>query len=271
MTRTGIDTFLKALEKIKSNKFKKAIELLDQILDETMQFTNVVSNHTFTLNEWEFINEISNCEKIINHKNTSFHGYIAISLVFKLVGNNDRRMMFLKKALAIDSNNYRIWREYAETAYQLGKMRKALQCFQEANNFKPNDPYTLEGIGLCYYYLDEPIKAVTPLRKALEIDAKNHAVMNHLAFILSEIGELNEASELISKAVKLDNKNNVYLDTQACILFLQEKYNESLKLFEKILSNKPKEYEISWDILRELYSALGLHAKAKQLEEKLLL
>ncbi|MCK5045900.1 MAG: hypothetical protein KAS22_04925, partial [Candidatus Heimdallarchaeota archaeon] len=88
-------------------------------------------------------------------------------------------------------------------------------------------------------------------------------------FILSELGELSEAKKLIKKTLKLEANNNIYLDTYACVLFLQEKYQESLKIFEKILVNKPKEWEVSWDILSHLYEILGLHVKAKQIEEKL--
>ncbi|NHJ46397.1 MAG: tetratricopeptide repeat protein [Asgard group archaeon] len=271
MTGSGTDDFKKALNFIKQEKFKKAINILDLIINEYMPMTNVVVKNTFKISEWEYIDDISYCEKQINGKQQTFNGLLSVSLVFKIVGNNDRRLIFLKKALTIDSNNYRIWKEYAETAFQLGKMRNALQYFKEANNFKPDDPFTLEGIGLCYYYLDEPIKAVQPLKRSLDATKNNHIVMNHLAFILSELGELDNAEKLIIDALEIEKKNNIYLDTYACILFLQERYNEALKIFEKILGNNPREYEVSWDILQNLYNVLGLHVKAKQLEEKLLL
>ncbi|NHJ39963.1 MAG: hypothetical protein FK731_08015 [Asgard group archaeon] len=271
MVETGTELFQQGLEMLKKGKFQTAIDFFDKFIENTTILNTVIAKNNFGLSEWEYINEISNCEKKINSKKTSFKGLLALSLVFKIVGNNDRRFMFLKQALKIDSNNYRIWKEYAETSFKLGNMRNALQYFQEAINFNPSDSFSLEGIGLCYYYLDEPIKAVQPLKKALSFDEQNHAILNHLAFILSELGELDEAYNYIKTALKLDENNNVYLDTLACILFLQEKYNESLKIFEKILENKPNEWEVSWDILTNLYNNLGLHAKAKQLEEKLLI
>jgi tetratricopeptide (TPR) repeat protein len=271
MVETGLELFQNGLESLKEGKFQSAIDFFDQFIQKTSEINTVIAKNSFGLSEWEFINEISHCEKKLNSGKTPFNGLLALSLVFKIVGNNDRRFMFLKKALKIDSNNHRIWREYAETSFQLGDMRNALQYFQEAINFEPNDSFSLEGIGLCYYYLDEPIKAVQPLQKALTFDARNHVILNHLAFILSELGELDEAFKHIQNALELDKDNNIYLDTFACILFLQEKYEESLKTFEKILNNKPNEWEVSWDILTNLYNIMGLHAKAKQLEEKLLI
>jgi len=117
--------------------------------------------------------------------------------------------------------------------------------------------------------MDEPIKAINPLKKALQFDKKNHVIMNHLAFILSEIGDTDEAMALITKAIKLDSENHIYMDTYACILFLEEKYMESLETFEKLLEKNPKDIDVSWDILSNLYENLGMHAKAKSLENKL--
>jgi len=266
---TGDDLFQNALLKIQQGDFKRAIKLIDDFYQTNTTIQSLVKPNPIYFNEWEYINEISNCEKKVNNNSSTFEGYLALSLVFKLVNNYERRQMYIDKALKINSNNFRIWRERGETAYKLGEIQKALHCFQEAINFNNNDPFCFEGIGLCYYYLDEPIKAINPLRKALELDPKNHYIMNHLSFLLSEMGEFDEALSLIKKAIKMEKNNNIYLDTYASILFLQEKYTESLKIFEQILQNNPKRWEVSWDILAKLYKKLGLHVKAKQIEQKL--
>ncbi|MBN1331087.1 MAG: hypothetical protein JXA54_16560 [Candidatus Heimdallarchaeota archaeon] len=269
MTGDCSEKFKLALSKLKQKKYLEAINIFDTLILSSTPVYSVITQKNFSISEWEHIDEITLIEREITDKDASFESFLALSLVFKIVQNNERRNEYIQKALKFDSNNFRIWREYGETTFLLGNIRQALLQFQEAINLNFNDPFCHEGIGLCYYYLDEPIKAITPLRKALSIDQKNHSIMNHLSFILSEIGELDEAHDLILQAIKLDESNNVYLDTYACILFLQEKYDKSLETFEKILANKPKDWEISWDILTNLYEILGLHVKAKQMEEKL--
>ncbi|NHJ32927.1 MAG: hypothetical protein FK732_08695 [Asgard group archaeon] len=253
----------------KSGDYKQACSIFDDLIQSSVSVYSIVSQNIFKISEWEYLQDISECEKKINTNKPNFDGCMALGYLFKIAGNTERRNMFIKKALKIKSNNSRVWREYGEAEFHLGNIRQSLQHFQEAVNLDGNDYVSYEGIGLCYYYLDEPIKAISPLKKALSIMSKNHIVMNHLAFILSELGELKEGKEFINKALKFEASNNVYLDTLACILFLQEKYQESLEVFEKILVNKPKEWEISWDILSHLYEILGLHVKAKQIEEKL--
>ncbi|MHA1211890.1 MAG: tetratricopeptide repeat protein [Candidatus Heimdallarchaeota archaeon] len=271
MSIVEVEEFHLALENMRNEKYQEAITSFDKIIRSSTNIQSVVTRDIFVVSEWEYINEISSIEKEIDKKIKSFDSYLALGLLYKFAQNGERRLKFLKKALELDSNNSRIWREYGETAFQSGNMRQALQYFQQAVDLQNNDSFSLEGIGLCYYYLDEPIKAISPLQQALIHDATNHCIMNHLAFIQSEIGEIKEAHDLIVKALKLDKKNNIYLDTYACILFLQEKYDKALKTFEKILKNNPKNWEISWDILTNLYHVLGLHVKAKQLEEKILL
>ncbi|MGC9781043.1 MAG: tetratricopeptide repeat protein [Candidatus Heimdallarchaeota archaeon] len=271
MARTELEVFKKALEKTKKGQFLEAIKLYDELIHSTTSAYSVITQDSFKISEWEYLQDISECEKLVNSSKASFEGLMALSLLFKIVCNYDRRNMFLKQAIKLNSNDSRVWREYGQTAFHLGNIRNAIQYFQEALNLDSNDSISLEGTGLCYYYLDEPLKAINPLKKALSLKPENHYIMNHLAFILSELGELDTAMEYIQKALLLDQMNIIYLDTYACILFLQEKYDQSLVVFEKILSNKAKDWEISWDILTNLYEVLGLHVKAKQLEEKLFL
>lgn len=269
MTETGTQYFQKALEFTKNAKYLEAIDYFDKAINSVNSVYSLVSRKNFTINEWEFYDDITTCEKQIFPKCKDPMGYLALSLIFKIAKNDERRFKFLQKAVSLNNTSSRIWRDYGETSFYLGQIREAHNKFQEAVNIDPMDSVAYEGIGLCYYHMDEPLKAVNPLRKALKIDKKNHVIMNHLSFILSEIGEIEEAHDLIQEALKLDKNNHVYIDTYACILFLEEKYKESLLTFEKLLDMKPNDTDISWDILSNLYDVLGMHAKAKSLENKL--
>ena len=269
MAKTGQDFFKMALEKIKEKKYDDAIRICAEAIAEKYPIYSITHANSFEISEWEYFDDISICEKSVNTSIDDYRGYYALSLLFKIAGNTDRRLTFLQKALKIDDKICRVWRDTGETAFQLGNIRDALRKFQEAIAIDYNDSVSFEGIGLCYYYLDEPFKSLTPLKRALALTPENHAIMNNLAFILSEIGDIEEASEIIQKAIELQDNNNVYWDTYASILYLQENYDEALKIFERLLDNNPKDWEISWDILTNIYSNLGLHAKAKLLEEKL--
>ncbi len=269
MDKSVYNSFKSALEKVKISEYDEALAICDKIISENCPVYSITHTNSFKISEWEFFDDISSCEKSIYKDVKCYKGYLALSMLYKIAGNTDRRKIFLQKALERSITVNRIWRDFGETSFQLGNVREALQKFQEAIALDQYDSVSFEGVGLCYYYLDEPFKSLTPLKRALTLSPKNHAIMNNLSFILSEIGDLDDALNLIKEALELHNKSNVYWDTYASILFLQEKHEESLKIFEKILENDPKDWEISWDILTSIYNTLGLHVKAKIIEEKL--
>ncbi len=269
MDKSTNDFFRLALEKIKIGEYDEAIAICDKVITKNYPVYSITNTNSFDISEWEFFDDISLCEKSISKDKDCYKGFLALSILFKIAGNVDRRQIFLKKAVDIDITVNRVWRDFGETSFQLGNVHDALQKFQEAISLDQNDAVSFEGVGLCYYYLDEPFKSLTPLKRALTIDPINHAIMNNLAFILSEIGDLNDAMNIIKKAIELCSTSNVYWDTCATILFLQDRHEESLEIFERIIDNNPKDWEISWDILTSIYNTLGLHVKAKIIEEKL--
>lgn len=269
MDKSVSNCFKLALDKIKNSEYDEALAICDKVISEKLLVYSITNSNSFEISEWEFFDDISTCEKSVSKDKSCYKGYLALSMLFKIAGNTDRRKIFLQKAMDVNNTINRIWRDFGETSFHMGNVPDALQKFQEAITIDQNDSVSFEGIGLCYYYLDEPFKSLPPLKKALTINPINHAVMNNLAFILSEIGNLDEAMELIKKALELHDKSNVYWDTCASILYLQEKYDESLKIFEKILENNPQDWEISWDILISIYNYFGLQAKVKLIEKKI--
>lgn len=270
MTETGATLFKKALKKIKAKKFQKAIELFEKSLNGNVKYPSIILPESrLQINEWDFFEDISQCEKIVQNGSESFNAYYALVLLFKITGNHDRRKRYLEKAITMDEDQAKAWREIGEVYLHQGKMKKALKHFFQATTLDSQDSLAYEGMALSYFYLDNPMNAVSPLRKALELDPNNPVLLNRLAYVLSELGKLEEAKEQIIKCLKLDDSKIAYWDTYACILFLEENYREALEVFEKILAKNPKDSEVSWDILTQLYKVFGLHARARVTRDKL--
>ncbi|MBD3190034.1 MAG: tetratricopeptide repeat protein [Candidatus Heimdallarchaeota archaeon] len=270
MTETGVTQFKKALKKIKARKFRKAIELFEKTLNGNIEHQSIVLPETrVKINEWEFLDQISQCEKEIQNGSESFNAYYALVLLFKITDNHERRKKYLEKAISMDEEQAKAWREIGEVYLHQGKMKKALKHFFQAATLDAHDPLAYEGMALSYFYLDDPMNAITPLRKAIELDPDNPILLHRLAYVLTELGKLEEAKEHIIKCLKIDDSKIPYWDTYACILFLEENYREALEVFEKILSQNPKDSEVSWDILTQVYKVFGMHARAKITRNKL--
>ena len=63
-------------------------------------------------------------------------------------------------------------------------------------------------------------------------------VLNNLAYLYFEDGEIDKALPLARKAVGLQPKNADSLDTLAQILLQQDKYEESLSLYETVVNDQ---------------------------------
>ncbi|MEA2071374.1 MAG: hypothetical protein U9O98_08800 [Asgard group archaeon] len=269
MNKTGIDLFNEAISSIKKNAFADAINKIKKILHHKKEFESIIPRNNYIFNEFQYLDDLSLCEKTIENGNQCYKAYLALSLIYKTVGNKGRAINFLEKAIEFNDAEYFAWRLHGQLAFQQGDIETAKDSFYQSLKINPEDVLSLEGVGLCYYYLDEPLRSLKPLQKALDINPKNHVILNRLAFINMEIGKLDEAHHLIKKALKLNKKKINYWDTLACILFLKEEHDKSLEIFEKILKKNPEDHEVSWHILANLYDSLGLHAKAKIIESKM--
>lgn len=72
----------------------------------------------------------------------------------------------------------------------------------------------------------------------LEQTPENFVVLNNLAYLYYEDGEIDKAMPLARKAVGLQPKNADSLDTLAQILIQQDKYEESLSLYETVVNEQ---------------------------------
>jgi Tfp pilus assembly protein PilF len=68
-------------------------------------------------------------------------------------------------------------------------------------------------LGNVYYRLSDNDKAVRYYRSGLKVDPDNADIMNNLAFVLMEQGNLQEAKKWIEKAIAIADDPE-YLDTQ---------------------------------------------------------
>ncbi|OFC70692.1 XrtA/PEP-CTERM system TPR-repeat protein PrsT [Alteromonas confluentis] len=74
--------------------------------------------------------------------------------------------------------------------------------------------------------------------KILQQTPENFVVLNNLAYLYFEDGEIDKALPLARKAVGLQPKNADSLDTLAQILLQQDKYEESLSLYETVVNDQ---------------------------------
>ncbi|MCK5047413.1 MAG: hypothetical protein KAS22_12585, partial [Candidatus Heimdallarchaeota archaeon] len=101
MAETGIEKFENALKRTKNGDYKKACTLYDELIQSSVSVYSIVSQDIFKISEWEYLQDISDCEKKVNGDKPDFNACMALALLFKIAGNTERRNLFVQKALKI--------------------------------------------------------------------------------------------------------------------------------------------------------------------------
>lgn len=128
----------------------------------------------------------------------------------------------------------------AHLAFLDGDTKKAIEIHN--NNIKFADTDSLKSAaygarGDFYYELKKPAKYYQDYEKALQLDPDNAAVLNNLAYFMTQDGkDLNEALKYAKKANEISPQNPTYLDTQAWVNYKMGRYDEAKRLMQLALA-----------------------------------
>jgi putative PEP-CTERM system TPR-repeat lipoprotein len=89
-----------------------------------------------------------------------------------------------------------------------------------------------------------PNDAITSYREMLEVNANNFVVLNNLAYLLMENGELAEAAGLAKRAYDIQPDNVPTVDTYAQVLVKQQKYDEAVEAYNRVMNDSVQNEEI---------------------------
>jgi len=126
---------------------------------------------------------------------SSIAGYINIKIIPELASKyRNLGFKFLKEG-------YRYLRE--------GKYEKALEQFNIAIGFNPEDALSYCGKGLALYFLRKDEESVKEASRAKEISPENPYVVENLGYIFYNVGALNKAIEEHKKALRLNPRSYI--------------------------------------------------------------
>jgi putative PEP-CTERM system TPR-repeat lipoprotein len=89
-----------------------------------------------------------------------------------------------------------------------------------------------------------PDDAITSYREMLELNADNFVVLNNLAYLLMQNGELVEAADLAKRAYDIQPDNVPTVDTYAQVLVKQKKYEEAVEAYNTVMNDRVLNEEI---------------------------
>ena len=108
----------------------------------------------------------------------------------------------LKRAIAIDRNNYYLWYNLGITYRDAGDLENACNALETALTYNPNDSDILDSLGLIYLSIGESECAYEILTQAVETQENNPKLWNDLGVVQFSLGMYEQASLSFEKAVK---------------------------------------------------------------------
>jgi tetratricopeptide (TPR) repeat protein len=162
-----------------------------------------------------------------------------------------------------EQNNEDVYRDY---------LRQAIHEFEECLSILPTYAEAYEELGLAWYRLGNPDRALQYYEGALQLNSKKAATYSNMAIIFFERKDYAKALELHKRAVSLDpNFENGYLNIGS-IYGEQGDYGKAIENFEKVLRINPtnaKAYYylgLTYEILHQQEKSQQNYAMAAKLD-----
>lgn len=162
-----------------------------------------------------------------------------------------------KRILQAMGNVLRDNEKYAEAAEYYSR---AIELIDTPSN---SDWVYFYSRGICYERLKLWEKAEVDLRKALELNPDQPAVLNYLGYSwVDQNLNLDEAMELIRKAVRLKPNNGYFVDSLGWAHYRLANFEEAVRYLERAVELRPEDPVIN-DHLGDAYWRVGRQLEAR--------
>lgn len=126
--------------------------------------------------------------------------FVMLTIMRNIVWKND---MVLWAYTAKNMNeNSKVLGNLAKSYAEKGMYDKTKKIYEKILAKKPNDLGALNGLGVCYYRLNEKKLAENIFLRSLELDSNNPFTLYNLAIIYLDRNDYNRARELLVKAIE---------------------------------------------------------------------
>jgi len=130
----------------------------------------------------------------------------------------------------------------ARMAKKLGKNKKALHFYEQANKYDPKNISILYQLGY-YYTMERRLDmAEDTYKKILSISYDETEAYRNLAFIYAEEGDLDKAVRTLKRAIELKKRYPEAYNDLGNIMMIKNEYKKAVEMYEQALQIKP-DYE----------------------------
>ena len=155
-----------------------------------------------------------------------------------------------------------VYSEQKQPAKAVAAYAEAEQLIKASDEDKPNSPFYFVYGAACERN-GQFDKAVTLLKKSLELEPKNHNAANYLGYMWADKNQnLTEALDLINKALAIQPDNAAYLDSLGWVYFRLGRLDDALKQLRRSIELLKEPDATVYDHIAEVLLKLGKRDEA---------
>jgi len=212
---------------------------------------------------------LDTCErKLTRAKGQDFITTVVLAQMALRHGQTVEARTYLDQALAMRPNTPLLLDLLLRLDVQEGRRDWAIGHIRALLLLDPGHPFANQVLASMQLERKEYSQAENSLRKSLTRQ-NDPAVMNDLAWVLQEKGQLDEAENLVRAALKANEKMGTAWDTLGMILIKRGKLKEAGDGFQKALALMPDSLVVQFH-MAILYEKTGELQKAGEIAENLL-
>ena len=146
-------------------------------------------------------------EQLIDIKPQNAAYYYQLALVYEKKGDFDNAVKYLEITTNKDSDYYRAYRKRGEIEGKIfGELDSSIKYLSMAFNIAPNDPTTLENLGVAHGIAGQMEKSLEYLYLALEQSPDNVQVLGNIALTYRRMGNTEKAQVYLERSRAVNKK-----------------------------------------------------------------
>ena len=215
------------------------------ITNEEISINSLVENYQ----NRDYKSLVNNAQQYVEKNNSSAMAWNLLALGYRYTNNVEAALKIYEDLLRLNPGNFLLSTNLGNLYMAIGKISKAIDCFEVAFKKEPNHVSNLEALAIAYQDTGRNKEAIDCFKKVLALDEGKESARYHLARMLVRLNYYSEAIEHFDKTNYGLSKSHLL----ECLYYLGDK-DKFYEHYRELINRK---------IINPLMASIGSHASIR--------
>ena len=215
------------------------------IINEEISINNLIENYQ----NRDYKSLVKNAQQYVEKNNSSAMAWNLLALGYRYTNNVEAALKIYEDLLRLNPGNFLLSTNLGNLYMAIGKISKAIDCFEVAFKKEPNHVSNLEALAIAYQDTGRNKEAIDCFKKVLALDEGKESARYHLARMLVRLNYYSEAIEHFDKTNYGLSKSHLL----ECLYYLGDK-DKFYEHYRELINRK---------IINPLMASIGSHASIR--------